>query len=129
MFDVKNVGILAPACVCNGRRGRLLFERLGRDSTNTAGAVQTVLDSKPRQYSGKRSLEMHSIMGLTAIRSYSALKFTVTAMSEGLFAPLEGCLCLQGTVIIVLHPVMAQYFEPSIVYIFSFLVEIPIAQT
>jgi len=50
----------------------------------------------------------------------SALIFTVTATSEGLFAPLEGCLCLLGVIIIVLHSCLAQYVEPSIAYIFIF---------
>jgi len=68
-------------------------------------------------------------MGLLAITLNSALIFTVTAMSEGQFAPLEGCLCLLGAVIIVLHWFLAQYFEPSIVYIFSFPVEIPFWQS
>jgi len=76
-----------------------------------------------------RSLETHSIMGLTAIRLYSALIFTVTAKSEGLFAPLEGCLCFHGEVIIVLHSYSAQYFTPSIVYIFSFPVKTPLWQS
>jgi len=56
------------------------------------------------------------------------LIFTVTAMSEGLFAPLEGCLCLLGANIIILHSFLALYFEPLIVYIFSFPVEIPLRQ-
>ena len=68
-------------------------------------------------------------MGLTAIRSNSALIFTVTPTSEGLLTPLEGCLRHFGVGIIVLHTLLAQYFEPSIVYIFSFLVEIPISQS
>jgi len=59
------------------------------------------------------------------LRLNSALIFTVTATSEGLFAPLEGCLCLLGGIIIILHLVLAPYFELLIVYIFSFLVEIP----
>jgi len=63
------------------------------------------------------------------LRLHLALIFTVTATSEGLFAPLEGCLCLHGAVIIVLHSFLAQYFEPSIVYIFSFPAEIPIWQS
>jgi hypothetical protein len=50
-------------------------------------------------------------------------------MSEGLFAPLEGCLCHLDAIIIVLHSSFAQYFEPSIVYIFSFQVEIPLWQS
>ena len=59
----------------------------------------------------------------------AALILTVTAMSEGLFAPLEGCICLLGAIFIVLHTFLAQYFEPSIVYIFSFQVEIPFWQS
>ena len=50
-------------------------------------------------------------------------------MSEGLFAPLEGCLYLLCAIIIVLHSFLAQYFDPSIVYIFSFPVEIPLWQS
>jgi hypothetical protein len=46
MFDVENVAIISPACIYNGRRGRLLFERPGRDSKNQGGAVYTTLDSK-----------------------------------------------------------------------------------
>jgi len=30
MFHVRNVGIIACTCICNGRRGRLLFQRPGR---------------------------------------------------------------------------------------------------
>jgi len=59
----------------------------------------------------------------------SALIFTVAATSDGLFAPLEGCLCLLGVIIIVLLSFLAQYFEPLIVYIFSFPVEIPLWQS
>jgi hypothetical protein len=60
------------------------------------------------------------------LRLNSALIFTVTAMTEGLFAMLEGVLCHLGMIIIVLHSFLAQYFKPSIVYIFSFPVEIPL---
>jgi hypothetical protein len=56
------------------------------------------------------------------------LIFTVTAMSEGLFALLEGCLCHLGVIIKILYWFLAQYFEPSIVYSFSFPVEIPLWQ-
>jgi len=63
------------------------------------------------------------------LRLNSALIFTVTATSEGPFAPLEGCLCLLGAIIVVLHSFLAQYFEPSTVYIFSFPVEIPLWQS
>ena len=47
-------------------------------------------------------------------------------MSEGFIAPLEGSLYLVGAIIIVLHLFMAQYSERSIVYIFSFSMEIPL---
>jgi hypothetical protein len=70
--------------------------------TKKGGAVKIALDSKPSQYSVTESLEKHSILGLTAIRFNSALIFTVTPMSAGQFAPLEGCLCLLGGIIIVL---------------------------
>jgi hypothetical protein len=50
-------------------------------------------------------------------------------MSEGLFALLEGCLCKLGAIIIVLHAFLARFFEPLIVYIFSFPVEIPLWQS
>jgi hypothetical protein len=90
------------------------------------GAVWTALDSKPSEYLVARCLEKHSIMGSTAIRLNSALIFTVTATSECLFAPLEECVCHLGPNIIVLQSFLAQYFEPSIVYIFSFPVEIPL---
>jgi hypothetical protein len=60
------------------------------------------------------------------LRLNSALIFTVTATTEGLFATLEGFLCLLGMIIIVLHSFLAQYFATSIVYIFSFPVEIPL---
>jgi hypothetical protein len=63
------------------------------------------------------------------LRLNSALIFTVTATSERRFAPLEGCLCPLGVMIIVLHSVLVQYFEPLIVYIFSFPVEIPLWQS
>jgi hypothetical protein len=53
--------------------------------------VETALTSKPWQYSVTRSHVKHSIMGYTGIGLNSALKFTVTATSEGVFAPLEGC--------------------------------------
>jgi len=47
MFDVKTVGIISSACICNGRRSRLLFEGPWRDWTKKGGAVLTALDSKP----------------------------------------------------------------------------------
>jgi hypothetical protein len=63
------------------------------------------------------------------LRFHSALLFTVTAMSEGVFSPHEGCLSLLGTMIIVLHSFLAQFSEKSIMYIFSFPVEIPVWQS
>jgi len=62
-------------------------------------------------------------------RFNSALIFTVTATSEGLFAPLAVCLCLLAVIIIVLHSFLAQYFKQSNLFIFSFLVEIPLWQS
>jgi hypothetical protein len=59
----------------------------------------------------------------------SALLFTVTATSEGLLSPVEGSLSLLDAMIIVLHSLLAQYFEPSIVNIFNFPVEIPLWQS
>jgi hypothetical protein len=46
MLDVENVGIISSACICNGKRGRLLLEQQGRDSKKLGGAVYTALDSK-----------------------------------------------------------------------------------
>jgi hypothetical protein len=63
------------------------------------------------------------------LRLNSASIFTVTATSQGLFAPLGGCLCLIGITIILQHLFLTQYFELSIVYIYSFLVEIPLWQS
>jgi hypothetical protein len=62
-------------------------------------------------------------------RLFSALPLTVTATSEGLFAPLEGCLCLLDVNIILLYLCMAQYFKPSIVFNFNVTVQIPFCQT
>jgi len=76
-----------------------------------------------------RYLEQHSIVGLTAIRLNTALIFTFTATSEGLFVLLKGYLYLLGITIRVLHSFLAQYFEQSIVYNLSFLVEIPLWQS
>jgi len=39
MFNVKNIGNISCAYICNGRWGKLLFDRPGRDSTNKEGAV------------------------------------------------------------------------------------------
>jgi hypothetical protein len=68
-------------------------------------------------------------MGSTGIRLNSALKFTVTATSEGLFAPFEGCCCRLGAMIIEFHSFLAQYIKLSILYIFSFPVEITLWQS
>jgi len=63
------------------------------------------------------------------LRSNSALIFTATATSEGLFPPLEGCFCHPGLFLIVLHSFLAQYLKTSIVCIFSSPVEIPLWQS
>jgi hypothetical protein len=73
MFHVKNVGIIACACTCNGKQGRLLCERAGTVSTKMGGAVETALDSKLLPYSVTRCLQQHSLMGSTAIRVNSDL--------------------------------------------------------
>ena len=39
MCYLIHIGDIFSACVCNGRRGRLLFERTGRDSIYTECAV------------------------------------------------------------------------------------------
>jgi len=131
MFNIGNVGIISSVCICNGMRGRLLFEQPGKDLKKLGGAVYTVLDSKslspvtilgdeiPRKVFNY-GVNCHQIK----LRLNSALIFTVTATSEGLIALHEGSLCLLGAIIIVLHSFLAQYFKPSIVYIFSFLIEI-----
>ena len=38
LFDVKNERTISCACIGNGRLGRLLFERSGRDWTKKGGA-------------------------------------------------------------------------------------------
>jgi hypothetical protein len=53
---------------------------------------------------------------------------TVTPTSGSIFAPLERCLWLLGVVIIVLQMCFAHYFVRSIVYNFSFLVEVALLQ-
>jgi hypothetical protein len=47
MIDIKKVGIISSACICNGRKGILQFEQAWTDSTTKGGAVETALDSKP----------------------------------------------------------------------------------
>jgi len=115
MFDVKNVGMISSACVCNGRWGRLLFERPGRNSKKKEGTLYLVVDAKSLSpitilrdvipwKAFKYEVNCHQIK----LRWNSALIFTVTAMSEGVFAPLEGWLCLLWAIIIMLHLFWAQ---------------------
>jgi hypothetical protein len=136
MFNVENVAIISSACICNGQEGRLLFGRPGRDSKKQGGTVYTLLDSKllsPVTILGNEIpwkafnywVHYHQIQ----LRLNSAFIFPVTATSEGLFAPLEGSLCLLGAIRIVLHLFLAEYFEPSIVCIFTFQMEIPLRQS
>jgi hypothetical protein len=47
MFHVKNLGIIACACRCNGTQGTHPFEQPDRVSTKKGDAVESVLDSKP----------------------------------------------------------------------------------
>jgi len=72
-------------------------------------------------------------MGLTAIRLnsdqtqhwYSLLQQRLKVYLHH----LKGVYAFFGVIIIVLHSFLAQYIEPSIVYIFSFPVEIPLWQS
>jgi len=68
MIDIRNVGIISSGCICKGRWSSLLFEPPCMDLWKQAGAVLTVLDSKPWLYSGTRSREKHTIIGFAAIR-------------------------------------------------------------
>jgi len=68
MLDHKTERITSSAFICNGRRGRLLFERTGRNFTNKGDAVLTALDSTRWQYPQSRSLQNHSIMRSIATR-------------------------------------------------------------
>jgi hypothetical protein len=136
MFDVENVGIISSACICNGRRGRLQFEWPGRDSKKQGGAVYPMLDYEslsPVTIPGDEILWKAFNYGVHChwlkLRLNSVLIFTVTATSEGLFAPLEGSLSCLGAILIVLHSFCPQYFERSILYIFSFLMELPLSQS
>jgi len=101
------------------------FDNEGRHSVDRA-RLKTVkiLGNEIPSKVFKYGVNCHQIK----LRLNSALIFAVTATSEGLFAPLEGCLCQLGAIIIELHSFLAQYFEPPIVYFFSFPVEIPIWQ-
>ena len=133
MFEVKYVGINSSVCICNGRCGRLLSEQPGRDSKQNGAAMSDALDSRslsPVILLGDEipckafnyGVNCHQI----TLRLHSVLISTITATSDGLFALLEGCLCLLGAIIIVLHSFLSQYFESSIVYIFRFTEEIPL---
>jgi len=133
MFHLKNVGIIACACIFNTRKGRLLFERPGRVSDNKGRRsvdrarlyTLTILGDEIPSKAFHYGVNCHQIN----LRLSSGLLFTVTATSEGLLSPLEGCLSLLGAMMIVLHSFLARYFEPWIVYIFSLPVEIPLWQS
>jgi len=133
MFDIKNVGIISSPSICNGGQGRLLFRCPGSDSNTKSSVVYTAPDSKSispmmilRDKIPWKGFNYGVICHQIKLRLNSALIFTVTAMSEGQFALLEGCLCLLGPMIIVLHLFLAQYFKPLIFYISSFTVAIPL---
>jgi hypothetical protein len=63
MFDVKKVGIMSSAFICNGRQGRQLFERPWRDSTKKGGPGVTVLASKPDNTQEQDSLKTIQLLG------------------------------------------------------------------
>jgi hypothetical protein len=136
MFDVENVGIISSPWICNSREVRLLCERPGRNSKKQRGVVCTVLDTKCLS---RMTILRDDIPGNVfnypvhchpiKLKLNSVLIFTITVTSQGLFAPLEGSLCLLGAILIVLDAFLAPYFEPSIVYIFSFPMEIPLWQS
>jgi len=63
------------------------------------------------------------------LRLNSARIFIGTAKSQHSFSPLEESLCLLGAIMIVLHSFLAQYIDPSIVYTFRLLLQIPFSQT
>jgi len=97
MFHVENVAIISSACICNRWRGRLLFERPGRDSKEQAGAVYTALDSNSlspemilRDEIPSKAFNYRVNCHQIELRLTPALIFSVTATSEGLFAPVEG---------------------------------------
>jgi len=136
MFNIENVGIISSACIGNGRQGRLLIERPGRDSKIPGGGVYTVLELKslpPVTIHGDKfpckafyhGVHCHHIKLILT----SASIFTVTATSEAQFELLEGSLCILGSILIELQTFLAQYFETSIVYIFNFPLEIPLCQS
>jgi hypothetical protein len=135
MFNVRNEGIISSAYLCNGSTGRLLFELPGRDS-GTKGSCSvyrsrlymTVPHDRTLGRDPLKRIQLWGSLLQIKFRLNSALTFTFTVTSEGLFAPLELCVCLLGATIIVLHSFLAQYFDPSMVYIPSFPVEIPLCQ-
>jgi len=61
------------------------------------------------------------------LRINSAMIYSITATSEGLFASAQGCLCLLDAIIIGLHSVFAHIIEPSIVSIVRFPAQIPLS--
>jgi len=102
------------------------FDKTGRRSVDRARLkTVTILGNEIPSNAFNSGVNCHQIKH----RFNSALISTVPATCEGLFAPLEVCLCLLGAIIIVLHLFLAQYFEPSNVYILSFPVEIPLLQS
>jgi len=102
------------------------FDTKGRCSVDRARPqTLTILGDEIPSKAFNHGVNCHQIK----LRLNWALIFTVTTKSEGPFAPLEGCLCHLGMIIIVLHSFLAQCFEPSNVYIFSFPVDIPLWQS
>jgi hypothetical protein len=76
------------------------FDTSGRLSVDRARLLtMTILGDKIPSKAFNDGVNCHQII----LSLYSALIFTVTATSEGVFALLDGCLYLHGTVIIVLN--------------------------
>jgi hypothetical protein len=102
------------------------FDKKGRSSVDCSRfSTMTILGNKIPSKSFNSGVNCNKIK----LRLSSALLFTVTATCEGLFSPLEECFIHLGTIIIVLHSFLAQFLEPSIVYIFYVPVEILLWQS
>ena len=102
------------------------FNKKGRRSVDCARFdTLTILGDEIPSKAFNYGVNCHQLK----LRLNLALILTVTATSEGLFAPLEGCLSLLGAIIIILHLFLAQYFEPSILYIFRIPEDFPLWQS
>jgi hypothetical protein len=108
VIDIKNIGIISSECIHNGLQGKVLHTRPDRDSNRKGGAWNITQGSEPQ-------LPMTQLGDETTCKGFnywvdcdhikprlnSALIFTLTEISEVLFAQLEGCFCLLGAINIV----------------------------